>query len=88
MSDLLTVNIQLHVSSQPITYKNVINVYEKGSFLCIQYYTPSKVMMLDKYPIMNVFRIVQDYGYTPCREECTQGFAFSFEPCEHTEEDE
>jgi len=85
MSKLLTVNIQLHSSSQPTEYKKVINVYEKGSFLCIQYYTPGGVMMLDKYPITSVFRIVQDYGYTPDRKRTPD---FAFELRERTEEDE
>ena len=62
MSDMkfLSVDIQLQINSQPIKYTNVIDIYQKGSLLCL--YLEGGIV--HKYPIDHIFRIVQDYGYS------------------------
>ena len=53
----MKVSIQLKDSSQPIEH-NAINTYLKGTLFCV-YVKKDKVY---KYPIRNIWRIVEDYG--------------------------
>jgi len=57
---MLKVDIQFELNSQPIKYTNVIDMYQKGDLFCL--YLEGGVV--HKYPMANIFRIVQDYGYS------------------------
>jgi hypothetical protein len=61
----MNVKFQLHNSSQPIEYIKVKASYEKGSFYCV-YLESGEV---HKFPINDIFRIVEDYGYHSQRTE-------------------
>jgi len=56
---LIRVSVQLKETSQPIVYNKAVNLYQKGSLICI--YLASEVVV--KYPVADIFRIEQDYGY-------------------------
>lgn len=56
---LLTVTVHLKEQSQPIVHEEVINTYEKGFFYCV-YCKGEKVY---KYPLVNIWRVKEDYGY-------------------------
>jgi hypothetical protein len=51
------VEVWLDKTSEPITHK-AKNTYQKGDLFCV-YTTDGKVY---KYPISNIFRIVEGYG--------------------------
>jgi len=53
------VTIHLKLQSQPIIHANTINLYEKGSFLCV-FVNGEKIY---KYPISDIFRVIEDYGF-------------------------
>ena len=55
----MIVKIQLDETSQPVVYKNVVNTYTKGNLFCV--YTSDD--MVHKFPMTNIFRIVEDFGY-------------------------
>jgi len=59
MQNKITVSVQLTESSQPIVHKNVLNTYQKGSLWCV--YAEDELVY--KYPIVNIWRIVESYGY-------------------------
>jgi len=59
MPHKITVSVQLTESSQPIVHENVINTYQKGTLWCV--YTEDETVY--KYPIANIWRIVEGYGY-------------------------
>jgi len=52
------ISIQLKESSQPIEH-NFTNTYQKGSFYCVYVEEEDKTY---KYPIADIFRVVEDYG--------------------------
>ena len=54
------VGIHLHLQSNPIVVIDVVNAYEKGSFYCV--YTEDG--RVQKYPIANIWRVVEDYPET------------------------
>jgi len=56
---VITVIVQLKESSQAITYTNVINTYQKGSFYVL--YTADEKSF--KHPIETIWRIKEEYGY-------------------------
>ncbi len=60
---MIKVNVQLKENSQPIEYTNVIDVYTKGPLLCVYLRLDGKGVV-HKYPIADIFRIVQEYGYS------------------------
>jgi hypothetical protein len=51
--------IHLKTQSQPIIYERVVNTYQKGDLFCL-YLESEKTI---KFPIQNIFRIEEDYGY-------------------------
>ena len=53
----MEVSIQLKESSQPIKHE-FINTYTKGQLYCV--YTHDQRTY--KYPLSNIWRIVEDYG--------------------------
>ena len=55
---MISVTVHLKEQSQPITYKDVVNTYEKGPWYCI-YRSDERVF---KYPISNIWRVIEDYG--------------------------
>ena len=56
---MIRVSVQLQDSSQPIEHTDVINTYQKGDLWCV-YVDGEKVY---KYPVVNIWRIVEEYGY-------------------------
>jgi len=56
---MITVNIQLKESSQPIIHNNVLNTYQKGDLFVV--HTADEKSY--KYPVANIWRVVEDYGY-------------------------
>ena len=59
MTNTITVSVQLKESSQPIIHDGVINTYQKGDIFVV--YTDAEKSY--KYPIANIWRLVEDYGY-------------------------
>ena len=58
-----TFTIRIHNKdiSQPIVYENAVNMFEWGThFLCVVLDDGSS----HKYPIHNIWRVVNDYGYS------------------------
>lgn len=55
---MINVSVHLKDQSQPIDYEDVQNVYEKGSLLCVL----STDGRVHKYPLINVWRVTEDYG--------------------------
>jgi hypothetical protein len=53
------VKVHLKTQSQPIEYKDVVNTFQKGSLYCLYLSTEVSV----KFPIADIFRIEEDYGY-------------------------
>lgn len=53
------VRIHLKSQSQPILHARTINLYQKGDFLCV-FVEGEKVY---KYPIGDIFRVIEDYGF-------------------------
>lgn len=54
---MITVSVFLHKASQPIKIEKATNTYQKGSMFCVQ--VGESVL---KYPLQNIFLIVEDYG--------------------------
>lgn len=59
----MTIKIDLKESSQAIVIDDVLNTYTKGGFYCI--YRSNETVV--KYPIENIWRIVEDYGKSATR---------------------
>jgi hypothetical protein len=53
-----TVSIQLKESSEPIVHEHVKNTYQKGRFYCVY----CDVEQVYKYPIANIWRVLEVYG--------------------------
>lgn len=53
-----TVKIWLQLSSEPIVHEDCVNSYTKGDLFCV--YTKNERVY--KYPIANIFSILEDYG--------------------------
>ena len=56
---MIKVTIHLKTQSQPIEYTEVINTFQKGDFYVI--YTVGEKS--HKYPIADIFRVIEDYGF-------------------------
>jgi len=56
----MKIEIQRNESSYPIVYDNVINAYTKGPLYCILFEKDGK-RITHKFPIITLFRIVEDY---------------------------
>ena len=57
----MKVEVQLEKSSNAIVYTGVINAYTKGPLYCVLFEKDGK-RMTHKFPIINIFRIVEDYA--------------------------
>lgn len=55
----MKVAVQLKGQSQPIEYDQVVNTYQKSDMFCV--YLKSETV--HKFPMQNIWRIVEDYGY-------------------------
>ena len=55
------IEIQLLQSSQPIVYEKTINAYTKGNLYCILFINSKKERVTHKFPLMNIFRIIEEY---------------------------
>jgi hypothetical protein len=51
--------VHLKDQSQPLTYHDVINTYQKGDFYCV-YVKDERVY---KHPMADIWRVIEDYGY-------------------------
>jgi len=54
--------IQRNETSQPIEYVDVINAYTKGPMYCVMFETKEGKRMTHKYPLVSLFRVVEDYN--------------------------
>jgi len=56
-------NILIHLKSQSwgIPHSKIMNAYEKESFYCIVVLTDEGKRKVFKYPIIDIFRIEEDY---------------------------
>ncbi len=50
--------VSLFKTSQPISHEEVTNTFQKGNFYCV--YVEARNLVY-KYPIGNIFRVVEDY---------------------------
>lgn len=57
----MRVEVQLEKTSSPIVYENALNAYTKGPLYCVMFEKDGK-RMTHKYPILNLFRAVEDYN--------------------------
>lgn len=62
----MNVTVHLKTQSQPIEHTDVINTYQKGDFYIL--YTKGEKSF--KYPIADIFRVIEDYGFhgRSCKE--------------------
>lgn len=58
--DTMMVQIQLDETSQPLLYK-VLNTYTKGNLYCVLF-EERGYKIVHKYPLCNIFRVVEDYN--------------------------
>jgi hypothetical protein len=58
---LMNIEIQLKPQSWGMFYNRVMNTYEKGSFYCICILTENSERKVHKYPIKDIFRVIEDY---------------------------
>ena len=56
----MNVKVQLYQSSQPLEYQNVINAYTKGNLYCVLFKKDGQ-RVTHKFPLTNVFRVIEDY---------------------------
>ena len=63
----MKVEIQLKETSQPLVHI-AFNTYEKGSLYCV-FVRGENAEKVYKYPIENIFRVVEDYSYKKEGEE-------------------
>jgi hypothetical protein len=57
---MLKIYVQLKETAQPITH-DALNSYTKGPFYCV-YVAGDKVY---KYPLVDLWRVTEDYGEHP-----------------------
>jgi hypothetical protein len=57
----MTIEIQLKESSLPQIYENVINAYTKGPVYCVLFVNTVGKRVTHKYPLISIFRIIEDY---------------------------
>ncbi len=55
------VKIWLKETSDPIVYQDVDNTYQKGAFYCLHHISRKAT----KFPIDNIWRIVEDHSDKP-----------------------
>ena len=51
------VEVWLYQTSEPLRH-NAVNTYQKGDFYCVY----DEKEMVTKYPLIHIFRIVEEYG--------------------------
>lgn len=49
--------VHLIHQSSPCTISNVRNTYTKDGMFCVMYYSEEKDIIVDKFPIANIFRV-------------------------------
>jgi hypothetical protein len=55
------VKVHLLTTSAPIEYKeNIINCYTKDGMYCVLFSNDNNVKVVHKYPINNIFRVVEE----------------------------
>lgn len=52
--------VQLKQTSKPLIHKRTINTYQKGSMFCIMYVGKNDKMFVAKYPIDDIFRVIEE----------------------------
>lgn len=55
--------VEVHLQSQsfPLLIDHVMNCYEKGQFYCVVVLDTNGKRKVQKYPIANIFRILEEY---------------------------
>jgi hypothetical protein len=53
----MTIEIHLLSQSRPMVYENVVNAYTKDGMYCIY----KETGFVDKYPLVNIFRVIESY---------------------------
>ena len=59
-AELFSIKIQLKESSKELVHIDVVNTYQKGNFYCVMYRRPDGVYKVYKYPIANIWRVVEE----------------------------
>lgn len=62
---MIRVSIDLKETSQAIVRDDVVNAYSKGPFYVLYRATGQT----EKYPLANIWRVVEDYGVSATRTE-------------------
>ena len=55
------IEIQRNESSEPIVYENAINAYTKGPMYCILFVNSHGERITHKFPVMSLFRVIEQY---------------------------
>lgn len=55
--------IEVHTrgASNPVTYYNVENAYQKGDFYCVIVANPGEESVVYKHPLPTIWRVVETY---------------------------
>jgi len=56
----MKIEIQLKETSFPVVYDTVVNAYTKGPMYCVLFEKDGK-RVTHKYPLVSVFRVIEDY---------------------------
>ncbi len=56
----MKVEVHRNECSKPIVYENVISAYTKGDLYCVLIEVDG-VKKVHKYPLISIFRVVEDY---------------------------
>lgn len=59
-AELFSIKIQLKESSKELVHTRVVNTYQKGNFYCVMYQWPGGGYLVAKYPIENIWRVVEE----------------------------
>lgn len=59
---MFRVKIHLLTTSMPISYDKAKNCYVKDQMYCVMFLDEYNNDMVHKYPITNIFRVIEDYN--------------------------
>ena len=58
----MKIEIHRNETSHPIVYDfHIVNAYTKGNLYCILFKDKEDKLIVHKYPLCQIFRIVEDY---------------------------
>jgi len=58
---MMDIKVHRNETSQPMTYKDVLNAYTKGNMYCILFINKDLLKTVHKYPLCSIFRIEESY---------------------------